>query len=62
LDLEDKMFEDLRGFVEHLKQQGEVTEIDEELSVRYEMGAAIKLIAEKDGSVALFNIILSISA
>jgi len=49
------MYDDLRGFVEHLKQEGEVVTVTEALSVKYEIAAAIKSISEKDGRVALFN-------
>ncbi len=49
------MFEDLRGFIEYLREQGEVMDIGEELSVRHEIPAAIKLIAEKYGLVALLT-------
>ena len=49
------MFDDLRGFLKYLRQQGEVMEVDEELSVHHEIAAAIKFVAEKYGSVAFFN-------
>jgi len=49
------MFEDLRHFIEYLKKEGEVMVVDEELSPRFEIAAAIKLIAEQDSSVAFFN-------
>ncbi len=49
------MFEDLRTFIEYLKQKGEVTTVDGQLSPAYEIGAAIKLISERNGSVAFMN-------
>lgn len=49
------MFGGLREFIEHLKLQGEVTEIGDELCTRYKIPAAIKFVAEKAGSVVLFN-------
>ena len=49
------MFEDLRGFIAYLRQRGEVVEVEEALSVRYEIAAAIKSIADKNSGVAIFN-------
>ena len=49
------MFEDLRGFIEHLREQGEVMVVSDEISVDYEIAAAIRLIAEREGAVAVFN-------
>ncbi len=49
------MFEDLRGFIDYLQDQDEVIRVNAEISPRYEIAAAIKLIAEQNGSVALFN-------
>ncbi len=46
---------DLRAFIEHLESTGDLITINEELSVKFEVGAAIKLLAETDGRAVLFN-------
>jgi 2,5-furandicarboxylate decarboxylase 1 len=46
---------DLRGFLERVEASGELLRITEELSTEYEIAAAIKYVAEKKGSVVLFE-------
>ena len=40
------MFEDLRRFIEYVRQKGQVLEVEEELSVRHEI-AAVEVIDGK---------------
>ena len=49
------MFEDMRSFIDYLREEEEVVEVREELTVHHEIGAAIKFIAEKYDSVAIFH-------
>jgi len=46
-------FPDLRSFLKELETTGELVRVSEELSTRFEIAAAIKLIAEKRGSAVL---------
>lgn len=47
------MFESLGAFVDHLRAQGKLVEIDDELSPDYEVAAAVRLIDQRLGKAVL---------
>ncbi len=48
-------FDDLNKFLDSLKQDDDLVEIHEEINPRFEVGAVLKTLGEKDGPAALFS-------
>ncbi len=46
---------DFRGFLEILRQQGEITDIDERISLEHEVGALCRILSDRAGPAALLN-------
>lgn len=49
------MFKDLRSFVEHLKNQGDLIKVEEPLSARHEIPAVLKQMDNISGAAVLFS-------
>lgn len=48
-------YDDLNGFLDGLKEDNDLVEIDEEVSPRFEVGAILRELGERDGPAALFK-------
>jgi 2,5-furandicarboxylate decarboxylase 1 len=48
-------WEDLVGFVDSLRLDGDVVEISEKVNPRFEISAILKALGEMDGPAALFS-------
>lgn len=46
---------DLRGFLEQLEAQGDLAQIDDEISLEYEIGALCRVLSDRDGPAAMLN-------
>ena len=50
-----KPFDDLNGFLDALREEKDLIEIDEKVSPRFEIGAILWELGERGGPAALFN-------
>ena len=48
-------FTDLRGYIARLREQGDLIEISEPMSLQYEIGALCRVLADRDGPAALLT-------
>ncbi len=48
-------YDDLNGFLDSLRQEDDLLEIKEEVSPRFEMGALLRALGEREGPAALFT-------
>lgn len=46
---------DFRGFIERLRAQGDLVEINEPISLQYEIGALCRVLADREGPAALLS-------
>jgi UbiD family decarboxylase len=49
------MFEDLRGYLEHLEQQGQLKRVSEEVDSKYDIAAGIRKTSDIEGPALLFE-------
>ncbi|MBM2806887.1 MAG: UbiD family decarboxylase, partial [Deltaproteobacteria bacterium] len=49
------MFEDLRGFLAHLEDLGQLKTVTDEVSVKYEIAAGMRKTSDIDGPALLFE-------
>ncbi|MGH7826821.1 MAG: UbiD family decarboxylase [Candidatus Binatia bacterium] len=49
------MFEDLRGFLTHLEQQGQLLRVEDEVDVKYEIAAGMRKTSDIEGPALLFE-------
>jgi 2,5-furandicarboxylate decarboxylase 1 len=49
------MFEDLRGYLSHLEEQGQLLRVKEEVDVKYEIAAGIRRTSDVEGPALLFE-------
>ena len=49
------MFEDLRGFLSHLEEQGQLLRVKEEVDVKYDIAAGIRKTSDIEGPALLFE-------
>ena len=48
-------YEDLNSFIDALRKDNDLLEIDEEISPHFDMGAILKVIGEREGTAVLFK-------
>jgi len=53
------MFEDLRGYLSHLEEQGQLLHVKEEVDVKYDIAAGIRKTSDTNGPALLFENIRS---
>src|ERR1044071_7575330 len=49
------MFEDLRGYLQHLEQQGQLKRVSEEVDTKYDIAAGIRKTSDIEGPALLFE-------
>src|ERR1051326_1231460 len=49
------MFEDLRGFLTHLEEQGQLLRVKDEVDVKYEIAAGMRKTSDIEGPALLFE-------